>query len=313
MSYILDALTRSQKQRQRSTVPTLTTEYLTEESKRSAPYSWQGIAIGLASSAVLVALYTMSSGPFTPDALGREPPAAATMPSVSPASSARPAAVTERAAHLSSAEPDTVGVALGHSRPQKDGVEHDRPEAPAIRAREVAGHGKPIPGQSATNATSEITGVRAHSLPERRLSPESRRLVDEILALRRETERDVPRGQPPSDALQDMQVPAAPVRGRNVTRRPEHGGNPPPVGAATEVASELPTLKELPLETQAAIPPLEINVHAYAQTSDERMVIINMKTYGEGDRLREGPLIDAITPAGVVLIFKNERFQLTTR
>ena len=318
MSYILDALTRSQKQRERSSIPTLTTEYLNEESKHSTSNSWQGMAIiGLASIAVLMTVYTISSRPFTPDTPGRESPAATTMPSVSPASSTRAAAITERATHRSGAEPDTVGVALRHSRPQKDGVGHDRPAAPAIRAREAAGQGKPIPGRSATDATSEITRVRAQSpgrLPERRLSPESRWLVDEMLALRRETERDAPpRGQAPSDALQDLQTPAAQVRGRSVSRRPEQRGKPPPLGAPTESASERPTLRGLPLETQAAIPSLEINVHTYAQSSDERMVLINMKRYAEGDRLREGPLIDAITPTGVVLIFNNQRFQLTAR
>lgn len=318
MSYILDALTRSQKQRERWTIPTLTTEYLTEESKHSTSNTWQGIAIGLASTAVLIALYTLSNRPFTPDALGRKPPAAAAMPSVSPVSSTRTAAVTERSAHLPSAESDTAGVTLRHSRPQNDDVEHDRPQAPApaSRARKVADHGNPIAGHSATNATSEITRVRTHppgKLSGRRLSPQSRWLVDEMLALRRETQRDAPRGQAPSGWPQDIQAPAAPLGGRDVSRRLERGGNPPPVGAPTGSASELPTLRELPLETQAAIPPLEINVHAYAQTSEERMVIINMHSYSEGDRMREGPLIDAITPTGVVFIFKNQRFKLTAR
>jgi len=317
MSYILDALTRSQKQRERSAIPTLTTEYLTEESKHSSSKSWQGITIiGLTSLAVLMALYTMSSRLFTPDALGRESPAATTMLSVSPTSSTRPAAVTGPTAHRSGAETDTAGVTLRHSRPQEDGVEHDRPAVPAVRAREAAGQGKPIPVRSTTNAASEITRVRAQSpgsLAERHLSPESRWLVDEMLALRREVEPDPPLGQAPSDAPPDMQAPAAPVRASGVSDHPEQHGNPPPVGAPIESASELPTLRALPLETQAAIPPLELNVHTYAQSSDERMVLINMKRYAEGDRLREGPLIDAITPTGVVLIFNDQRFRLTAR
>lgn len=309
MSYILDALTRSQKQRQRSTVPTLTTEHLSEESKHSTSHAWRGIAIGLTAATVLMALYAMRNRPFTPDALGSQPAAAAIMRSGSPASSTAPDAVPERATSLASVEPDTADVVSGHSRPRKDGVTHNRPQAPAIRARETAGHGKPVPGPSATTATSEITRVRAHSLPERRLSPESRWLVDEMLALR----RDTPRGRAPSEALQDTRSPAAPVLGRDVTRRPEHLGDPPPVGTPTGSASALPTLRQLPLATQAAIPPLEVNVHAYAQTRGERMVIINMKRYREGDRLREGPLVDTITPAGVVLIFDNQRFRLTAR
>jgi general secretion pathway protein B len=290
MSYILDALTRSQKQRERSTVPTLTTEYLTAQSKYSAFNSWQGITIGLMSAAVLIALYTMSNRPFTPDALVREPAAAPAMPSVSLPGSPRPAAVTERATHLSRAEADAAGGALAHSRAHTDGVEHDPPE---IRVRQAA----------------HSPGTRA----ERRLSPESRRLADEILALSRETDHDAARVQAPSGALDDMQIPAAPSRGEDAARLPAHAANPPPVGAATDSASKLPAFRQLPLETQATLPALRINVHAYAQTSEERMVIINMKSYREGDRLREGPLIEAITPTGVVLIFDNQRFQLPAR
>lgn len=293
MSYILDALTRSQKQRQRSTVPTLTTEYLTAQSKYSAFNSWQGISIGLVSAAVLIALYTMSNRPFTPDALVREPAAAPAMPSVSLPDSPRPAAVTERATHLWRAEADAAGVASTHSRAYNDGVEHDPPEIPASRARQAA----------------HSPGARS----ERRLSPESRRLADEILALSRETDHEAARVQAPSGALDDMQIPAAPSRGEDAARLPAHAADPPPVGAATDSASKLPAFRQLPLETQATLPALQINVHAYAQTSEERMVIINMKSYREGDRLREGPLIDAITPTGVVLIFDNQRFQLPAR
>jgi hypothetical protein len=43
------------------------------------------------------------------------------------------------------------------------------------------------------------------------------------------------------------------------------------------------------------------------------MVIINMKRYGEGDRMREGPLIDAITPTGILLTFQGRQFQVPAR
>ncbi len=124
MSYILDALTRSQQQRERATIPTLATAYLSGGSQRSSSHSWQGLAIGLASIGVVVALYSMSSRPLAPDAQRSAPPVAATVSSVSSVSSTQPPAVTEQAAHLSRAEPDTAGVALRHSRPRKDRLEH---------------------------------------------------------------------------------------------------------------------------------------------------------------------------------------------
>ena len=290
MSYILDALTRSQQQRQPATIPTLATVHPGEGSPPPSANPWRGTAIGLASVAVVVAVYFLSS---------------------------RAPAATEPAAPLAAAVAGSARAALALPRAGKDGVARDAPGSAGVHAREAAGQGQPNPERSATDASSAITRVRAdapQALPGRRLSPGSRRLVDELLALRREATVDAPRGQAPSPARQEKQQdPAAGVPGRDVSRRPAPGDNPPPANAPAGTASGPPMLRELPLETQAALPALEINVHAYAQSRDARMVMINMTRYGEGDRLREGLRIDAITPTGVVLVFDNQRFQLPVR
>ena len=308
MSYILDALTKSQNQRERSSIPTLTTGYPIEESTRR-PSNWrQWMTIGLASIAVFIAFFTMFSGRLEPVAQRSDPPAPL---SVSRAGSTPTAAITEQAAYLPSAGADSSGASSSTSaRPEKDGIERDATAIASVRVDDVTGRMSPTPGESASNATSEITGSLTRSpgkVPQQRLTPESRRLVDELMALRRDAEDGVQRTDTTSTSLQGPR----PTRSRDSIRRPEQSGSPPPVSALAESTELPPNLKEFPLDTQAAIPPLKINVHAYAASSDERMVIINMKTYGEGDRLQEGPLIDAITPTGVVLIFNDQRFQLS--
>jgi len=55
---------------------------------------------------------------------------------------------------------------------------------------------------------------------------------------------------------------------------------------------------------------LHLDVHVYSETPRERFVLINMRNYHEGDRLQEGPLVDAITPGGVILSFRGQRFRM---
>jgi len=55
---------------------------------------------------------------------------------------------------------------------------------------------------------------------------------------------------------------------------------------------------------------LHLDVHVYSETPQERFVLINMRNYHEGERLQEGPVVDAITPGGVILSFRGQRFRM---
>lgn len=53
---------------------------------------------------------------------------------------------------------------------------------------------------------------------------------------------------------------------------------------------------------------LRLDVHVYAEAPADRFVLINLQKYHEGEQLQEGPVLDAITPEGVVLSYRGERF-----
>ncbi len=161
MSYILDALTRSQQQRQPTTIPTLATVHPGEGSPPPSANPWRGTAIGLASVAVVVAVYFLSSRAPAPVAPPGEPATAATTGSVSPVHSSRAPAVTEPAAPLAAAVADSARAALALPRAGKDGVARDAPGSAGVHAREAVGQGHPNPERSATDASSAITRVRA--------------------------------------------------------------------------------------------------------------------------------------------------------
>ena len=53
-----------------------------------------------------------------------------------------------------------------------------------------------------------------------------------------------------------------------------------------------------------------MTVHVYSATPERRFVIINSRKMREGDRSREGLLLEEITPDGVTLEFQGQRFFL---
>ncbi len=91
----------------------------------------------------------------------------------------------------------------------------------------------------------------------------------------------------------------------------------PSAGSVTELLVDentavelLPAMQELQLRGLIAIPDLHLDVHVYSATDGERFVFVNMKKYREGERLREGPLLESITPQGIILRHNGRRFIL---
>lgn len=72
----------------------------------------------------------------------------------------------------------------------------------------------------------------------------------------------------------------------------------------------LPSISEINLEGQQALPDLHLDVHVYATKPAERFVYINMRKYREGDTLAEGPILERIRRDGVVLNYHALRFVL---
>ena len=72
----------------------------------------------------------------------------------------------------------------------------------------------------------------------------------------------------------------------------------------------VPSMQQLVLDGRLEITPLRLDMHVYGEESRERFVFINMAKYRQGESLKEGPVVDEITPNGVVLSYRGERFSL---
>ena len=84
------------------------------------------------------------------------------------------------------------------------------------------------------------------------------------------------------------------------------------VAAGAEDASDdaPPFLRTLPYLFQKTLPELVINAQVYSESADSRFVILNMKRYVEGQRTREGVLVELIEADSLVLEYQGQRFRV---
>ncbi len=67
-------------------------------------------------------------------------------------------------------------------------------------------------------------------------------------------------------------------------------------------------VRDLPESARSNLNQYEVNVHVFDDDPIRRFVLINMDKYKEGDRIaNNGPLVEEITPAGVVVDYGNGR------
>ena len=72
----------------------------------------------------------------------------------------------------------------------------------------------------------------------------------------------------------------------------------------------MPTADELQANGQLQMAELHLDIHVYSEKPDERFVFINMVKHREKSRLAEGPVVQEITPEGVILNYSGTLFLL---
>jgi len=83
-----------------------------------------------------------------------------------------------------------------------------------------------------------------------------------------------------------------------------------PTGSGSRPAGSIPLLRKLPSDIRRKVPTMTINVFVYSERVKERFVIINMAKYKTGDKIENGPVLEAIRPNSLVLRFEGQRFRV---
>ena len=257
MSYILEALKKSQEERELGRVPTLDTNLFATVDGSVRTHPWSLLAVGLAMLAVIIALYAALRGnPLLPRSV--DP----VQPSAQVSAPAAPAAAPQEPPEADSAPPDSSAA----SAPAV--AEEGSPDV----AEEVA---ELPPPRAAVPARSRLSGADAAIPPRPQRTPVPDDVRAEIEAFKQEV----------------MGVPPAPER--------------PAQPGTGDVA---PDALRLPGAVEARLPAFLMTVHVYDDDPAKRFVLINALKTREGERTREGLVVEEILPDGAVLSFEGHPF-----
>jgi general secretion pathway protein B len=83
----------------------------------------------------------------------------------------------------------------------------------------------------------------------------------------------------------------------------------PAVKPETPQQEALPTADEV--VARGGVPPLHLDLHVYSDVVAQRFIFVNSRKYKEGETLQEGPVVERITVDGAVLNFRGSRFKLS--
>jgi general secretion pathway protein B len=275
MSFILDALRKSEHARQKQTGPAFAEVPVMAARPRTNGWATAAIALLVVNLVAVGVLLLRRAGDDDAAAPG---PATASAPSTAPAVVAAPSAAPaadDRATAAALAASGSAGPTLA-------------PPVAGTPAARVADSGR--------NPLAEEVGVDVPGVePEMAASAAS--VPEGPPAVRRRADATVRRGS----------VVYAPI--------PEASDAPytPPASSAPRATSPpgdaLPSADDL--TARGGLPELHLDLHVYSNVPQQRFIFVNSRKYREGDALQEGPVVEQITARGAVLSHRGSRFQLS--
>lgn len=275
MSFILDALKKSESDRQRQSGPSLF-EVKVAPPRRTLPV-WAVVIAVLLGINVIVISWMLLRHPAAQQPATAGNAAAAAPPSATPGQAgggAAPSATPVGRAGSGAERPDTVSGPGSQAPATADNLSTER------------GAAEPPTGAPATVAVAPLAGS------DRRLAGSGQPNTTAPPASGADQSADQPpAGDNPSDYAPAVQPAATP------------GSE-----AAGAGAGDLPLYQQI--AANAGLPALHLDLHVFADRPQDRFVMINMHRAGEGDSLPSGVQVEAIRPDGVVLTYRGTRFLL---
>ena len=284
MSFILDALRKSEHSRQRATGPGLAEAPVAVPKPKSNVWATAAVVllvVNLLALGVLLLRRAAQDDDATADAAG--PAGVTAQPTLSaPAASAPPlppAPPVPPAKAAAARGPSGMATAAPGRNPLVD-------ELGDAGAAEFPGSDPGSP-PGATAAAAVPDGPPAVS----RLAPPIKR--GSVVYAPVPEAADLPYTPPPGPPQQE---PAA------VTPSTPRTAPAPAAGESLPGADEM---------VARGVPALHLDLHVYSNQPQQRFVFVNSRKYREGDTLQEGPVIERITPDGAVMNFRGSRFKLS--
>jgi general secretion pathway protein B len=276
MSFILDALRKSEHERQRQTGPALAESAVAVRQPRSNVWATAAIALLLVNLVVVGVVLIRKAGREPVEAVAAIAAPASSLPALPATSGPAPpqTSVTRTAPAPTLAAATPPPMLQPADETGAVGAETRNP-----LAEEVSGGPPMLDAQMAAQASAAPAGPPAV------------------------TRVPYGRGSVVYESLPDSATLGA----------PQYAGPAPASSSARSSApasgSRLPTADEV--TASGAVPALNLDLHVYSTKPAERLVFINSRKYREGDTLQEGPVVRQITPDGAILEFRGSQFLLT--
>lgn len=290
MSYILEALKKSERERQRGSVPDLHTIQAVQEAsptKRRALWPLLACAVLLVNAAILL----WWSRPWSP----ASPPLGGS-PIVTPAPSneiqpkapaevlppvAAPTEAKREPSGPSASQPNRPLAPVPSPTPQKETPFPARPEGlaeepqPAIHSRSVAPPlDLPEVPQVPPTAPKGNLAIQQPSPP--------------------------PPTPSPTISKQHIRIP--------VPDETEKENSPVAGTSATALQHQVVSLAELPATVRDGLPGLAISLHRFAHDPSARLVSVDGQILRQGQKAKSGPMVEEITENGVIFQYQGYRF-----
>lgn len=284
MSYILEALRKSQKDREIGQVPTLATQPLFTSQESGG--NFRGLAaVALAGLAVAIALYAALRG--VPEAI---PPASTSVPALTQTTGPAPIGAPA-AAPTPGATPALAGIhpspaAAGTAPMAAPGMAPVPSAPPAVSARLAPP--TPPPAPSSVPSDEELTKVPFDESDDAPKATNDRSSV-----------APGPKDGIPDDLRQDIQSFKEQLKGGESGKGGKKAKNEKLVP---------PQERHLPREVEERLPSFLLTVHIYDVEPAKRFVVIDGRKMRQGDSTRSGILVEEILPDGVALSFEGHKF-----
>jgi len=274
MSYILNALKKSEKERQLQNVPTLQTDHRDEhDAKNWRPIIWLLAAVVL--SNVIGLIWWLGpwhdQQPFNKNRVETTQQVSALQ-------------ATEQTEAISPAENIKSFKATADSEKNTTLPIVDKESAMAENTLPVTETDVPVAADNEVIVEAEPEGKELSAPPEeQQVVPPSVNAPQHTLSDEIAQEQVTEKVDPPIDS-------------------------PVPQSNEAVVIEKIVEKDHLPYALQQDLPELAISLHLYAKSAQRRKVSINGRMRRQGDEISENLVLEEITPDGVILTFKGKRF-----
>jgi len=281
MSFILDALRKSEHERQQKSGPGLAEIPPAPRKPKTNVWATAAIALLIVNLVAVGVLLLRRANPSAPAAEATTTAAAAPTPgpaadAADAPATAEPAAAEPPQPTLRDEPPPAVAPGRNPLAAEVSGGAQDIDAGMAASAASVPA-GPPAVSRAPGAGVATAGGVTTIGGGTVRYEPIPAGVVERAIAA--ESRAAAPATPSPAGARPAPQEPALP--------------------GADEISAS------------GGVPALHLDLHVYSSRPAERFIFVNSHRYREGDTLQEGPTVEQITQAGAVLSYRGNRFLLS--